>query len=266
MRPMTPPRVYQTEAIIIKRTKLGEADRILTLYTPDLGKIKAVAKGTRRPKSKLGGHVELLTHSLLMLARGRNLDIITQAQAIDSFLPLKDDLERTSYGLYISELVDSFTAENIENRRLFSLFLDTLHQLSQTRDGEPVLRYFELHILDHLGYRPRLQQCASCGSPLQPIANFFSSSQGGALCHDCGYQEPIARPLSLTALKVLRLWQNCDYATASRVRINPHLSSELEQVLREYIKYLLERQLKSTAWLDELKQETPKRQILATEP
>ena len=252
---MTAPRVYQTEAIIVKRTKLGEADRILTLYTADLGKIKAVAKGTRRPKSKLGGHVELLTHSLLLLARGRNLDIITQAQTIDNFLPLKDDLGRISYSLYILELVDSFTAEHIENRRLFNLLLDTLHRLSQAKDGEPVLRYFELHLLDHLGYRPRLQQCAGCSAPLQPVTNFFSSSQGGALCHDCGYQEPIARPLSLNALKVLRLWQNCDYATATKVRINPQLSSELEQVLREYIKYLLERQLKSTAWLDKLRQE-----------
>ena len=252
---MTAPRTYQTEAIIIKRIKLGEADRILTLYTPDLGKIKAVAKGTRRPKSKLGGHVELLTHSLLMLARGRNLDIITQAQTIDNFLPLKDDLGRISYGLYILELVDSFTAEHIENRRLFNLLLDTLHQLSEAKDGEPVLRYFELHLLDHLGYRPRLQQCAGCSAPLQPVTNFFSSSQGGALCHDCGYQEPISRPLSLNALKVLRLWQECDYATASRVRINSQLSSELEQVLREYIRYLLERQLKSTAWLDKLRQE-----------
>lgn len=255
---MTAPRTYQTEAIIIKRTKLGEADRILTLYTPELGKLKAVAKGTRRPKSKLGGHVELLTHSLLMLARGRNLDIITQAQTIDNFLPLKDDLERISCGLYISELVDSFTAEHIENRRLFDLLLDTLHQLSQTEDGELVLRYFELHLLDHLGYRPQLQRCASCGSPLQPVTNLFSSSQGGILCHDCGYHEPIARPLSLNALKVLRLWQNCDYATARRVKISPRLSSELEQVMREYIKYLLERQLKSTAFLDKLKQESQK--------
>jgi DNA repair protein RecO (recombination protein O) len=253
---MTAPRVYQTEAIVIKRTKLGEADRILTLYTPDLGKIKAVAKGTRRPKSKLGGHVELLTHSLLMLARGRNLDIITQAQTIDNFLPLRDDLGRISYGLYISELVDCFAAEHIENRRLFDLLLDTMHQLSQAEDGEPVLRYFELHLLEHLGYRPRLQQCTGCGSPLQPVTNFFSSSQGGALCHNCGYQEPIARPLSLNALKVLRLWQDCDYTTAKKVKISPQLSSELEQVLREYIKYLLERQLKSTAWLDRLKRES----------
>jgi DNA repair protein RecO (recombination protein O) len=254
---MTAPRTYQTEAIIIKRIKLGEADRILTLYTPELGKLKAVAKGTRRPKSKLGGHVELLTHSRLMLARGRNLDIITQAQTIDNFLPLQDDLERISRGLYIAELVDSFTGENIEDRRLFDLLLETLKQLSQSKDCEPVLRYFELHLLDHLGYRPQLQHCTGCNSHLKPDSNFFSCRLGGVLCHDCGLNEPMVRPLSLNALKVLRLWQNCDFAATRRVKINRELAIELEQVMREHVKYLLEKQLKSTAWLDRLKSEVP---------
>src|SRR4030042_6045822 len=252
---MTAPRTYQTEAIISKRIDLGEADRILTLYTPEHGKLKAVAKGTRHPKSKLGGHVELLTHSLLMLARGRNLDIITQAQTINNFLPIKDDLERISRGLYIAELVDSFTGEHIEDRRLFDLVLETLKQLSQFNDFELVLRYFELHLLDHLGYRPQLQQCTECNLPLKPEANFFSPNHGGVLCHNCGFHEPAAHPLSLNALKVLRLWQNCDYATARRVKITPELAAGLEKVMREHIKYLLEKQLKSTAWLDKLKRE-----------
>jgi len=252
---MTAPRTYQTEAIIIKRIKLGEADRILTIFTPELGKFKAVAKGTRRPKSKLGGHVELLTHSRLMLARGRNLDIITQAQTIDNFLPIKDDLERISRGLYIAELVDSFTGEHIEDRQLFGLVLETLNQMSLSKDYEPMLRYFELHLLDHLGYRPQLRHCTDCNSPLKPDGNFFSSRLGGVLCQNCGFNEPMARPLSLNALKVLRLWQNCDFTAARCVRVNRGLTIELEQVMREYIKYFLEKQLKSTAWLDRLKSE-----------
>jgi len=253
---MTALRTYQTEAIIIKRIKLGEADRILTIYTPEFGKLKAVAKGTRRPKSKLGGHVELLTHSRLMLARGRNLDIITQAQTIDNFLPIKDDLDRLSRGLYLAELIDSFTGEHIEDRQLFYLLLETLKQLSQTTDCEPVLRYFELNLLDDLGYRPQLQHCTECNSALKPENNFFSSQMGSVLCHKCGFNEPMARPVSLNALKVLRLWQNCNFTAAMKVKINRELSAELEQTMREYIRYLLEKQLKSTAWLDRLKAES----------
>ena len=250
---MTKPRVYQAEAIVTKRTKLGEADRILTLYTPDYGKVRAVAKGSRRTNSKLGGHVELLTHSLLLLAKGRNLDIITQAQTIQGFLPLKEDLRRMSCGLYITELIDSFTAEDEGNRQIFELLKETLDQLSQAQKSDTIVRYFEMHLLEFTGYRPQLQQCANCGGALKPVQNYFSSSQGGALCGDCSYEEPIVLPLSLNALKVLRLWQNCNFENAVKVTIKPELALELEQLLREYIKYVLDRQLKSTAWLDLIK-------------
>lgn len=252
---MTAPRVYRTEAIIIKRSKLGEADRVLTLYTPDLGKLKAVAKGARRPVSKLGGHVELLTHSSLMLARGRNLDIITQGQTINSFMPLKSELWRISCGFYVSELVDSFTAERIENPHLFGLLLDTLHRLCQVDDSERVLRYFELHLLGHLGYRPQMQQCVSCGSSLRPLVNFFSPEEGGVLCPECAVEGSRVYPLSLNSLKVMRLWQDCDYAQAGRVKISTELAAELRRVTRGYIEYLLEREVKSAAWLDRLKWE-----------
>jgi DNA repair protein RecO (recombination protein O) len=249
------PRTYQTEAIIIKRINLGEADRILILYTANHGKVKAVAKGSRRPKSKLGGHVELLTHSTLLLAKGKSLDIITQAQTINSYLPLKDDLKRMSFGLYASELIDYFTEERIENRGLFSLLIDTLQRLTESSNPDIVLRYFELHLLNHSGYRPQLQKCTNCSQTLKPIPNYFSSSQGGALCPDCAYQEPAVLGLSLNALKVLRIWQTCDFASASRININAELGRELEGILRDHIKYVLDRQVKSTAWLDRLKRQ-----------
>ena len=250
---MTQLRVYQTEAIIIKRIKLGESDRILTLYTPDKGKIKVVAKGTRRTTSKLGGHVELLTHSQLLIARGRNLDIITQAQTINSFMPVKSDLDRLSQGLYCAELVDVFAEENIESVETFNLLRDTLDRLSGPDTGTIALRYFELHLLNYLGYRPQLQSCILCGKGIQPEMNYFSSSQGGVICPRCIHEEVLARRLSLNALKVLKLWQNCDYAIAIRININDELAKELEATLRDYLKYLLEKQIKSTVFLDVLK-------------
>ena len=188
-----------------------------------------------------------------MLARGRNLDIITQSQTIDGFLALKSDLWRTSCGLYLLDLIDSFTVENSENRPLFDLLLASLHRLCQAGSSEIVLRYFELHLLHYLGYRPELRHCVSCNSPLKPVVNFFSPSQGGILCPYCSQKEPRSRPLAAETLKVLRLWQSCDYATARRIRLKSGLSAELEQVLQEYIRYLLQREVKSMAWLQELK-------------
>ena len=252
---MSKPRTYQTEAIIIKKIKLGEADRILTLYTPHLGKIQAVAKGVRRPRSKMAGHLELLTHSLVSLARGRNLDTVTGSQTIDGFLPLKSDLKLTSYALYAVELVEQFTADHDENHPLFGLLLKTMHRLCQETNHELTLRHFELRLLDLVGYRPQLRQCVTCHKPLEPVNNLFSPHAGGILCPTCQQAQPLARPLSVDALKVLRWLQSNALSAASRLKITPALSRELELVLRGYLRYLLEREVKSTAWLDTLREQ-----------
>ena len=252
---MSKPRTYQTEAVIIKKIKFGEAHRVLTLYTPHLGKIRAVAKGVSRSKSKLAGHLELLTYSQVSLARGRNLDTIIGSQTINSFLPLKSDLRLSSYALYTTELVDQFTADHIENQPLFQLLLETMERLCQAGDNELVLRYFELHLLNETGYRPELHQCVSCHSPLQPTTNSFCPSAGGMLCPDCRQNQPLTYPLSVNALKVLRFLQTSNYTIVSKLKMNPELSRELEEVLRDYLKYLLEREVKSAAWLDTVRQQ-----------
>lgn len=255
MQPMPKPRTYQTEAIIIKKTKLGEADRILTLYTPDLGKIQAVAKGIRRPRSKLAGHLELLTHSMVSFARGRNLDTIIGSQTIDSFLPLKSDLSLTACALYITEVVNQFTPEHVEDRFLFRLLLDALHQLYQTPNRELLLRHFEIHFLGQVGYRPQLKECVTCRKPLQPTINYFSPGAGGILCPDCRLRQNLVYSISVDALKVLRWLQDSDFDTVSRLKMEPELSRELEMVNRNYIRYLLEREVKSVAWLDSLREQ-----------
>src|SRR4030042_408364 len=145
---MSDSRTYQTQAVILKRTKLGEADRILILYTPH-GKTKAIAKGAARPGSKFGGHVGPLTHTPFLLARCKNYDIVTQVQTIDSFMPLKENLKLMTAGLYLSELVNAFTEEDLEEGGLFELLLETLQQLTAARTDESALRSFELHILEH---------------------------------------------------------------------------------------------------------------------
>ena len=252
---MSTPREYQTEAIIIKKTKLGEADSILTLYTPGLGKIQGFAKSLRKPKSRLAGHLELLTHSQVSLAHGRNLDTIIGAQTITSFLPLKTDLDLTSYGLYVTELVNQFTAEHIENTALFHLALETLERLCQAGDKELVLRSFELHLLDTSGYRPQLQQCVACRAALQPVVNSFAPTLGGMLCPDCSQTQSFATPLSVDSQKVLRLLQGDDWDIASRLRIPAGLHNEVQSVMRSYLHYLLEREVKSAAWLDTIKKQ-----------
>ena len=255
---MTRPRSFQTEAVIIKKTKLGEADRILTFYTPDMGKTQGVAKGVRRPKSKMAGHLELLTHSRVQLARGRNLDTVTGSQTVNAFLPLKEDLWLSSCGLYVTEMVHQFTPEHVTNPGLFYLLVETLLNLCRPETNrEQALRHFEMHLLDAVGYRPQLQECVNCHSALEPVASYFSPVAGGVLCPNCYDPQHGARPLSLSALKVLRFLQSNDAGTANRLKVDDALSRELERVMRGLIRYLLERDLKSVDWLDALKKQPP---------
>lgn len=248
---MSAPRDYQTEAIIIKKTKLGEADRILTLYTPELGKVEAVAKGIRRPKARLAGHLELLTHSHITLVRGKNLDTIIGSQTINSFITLKSNLWPAACALYAVELVNQFTVDHIDNQPLFKLLLATLQRLSQPGNMEAVLRYFEMHLLNETGYRPELYECVSCRKMLQPVDNSFSYSSGGTVCPSCS--QAANRSISINAIKVLRLLQMDDFDTIMHLRIDVNLYYELESLLRAYFKFLLERDIKSTSWLDSLR-------------
>jgi DNA repair protein RecO (recombination protein O) len=250
---MPKPRTYQTEAIIIKKTKLGEADSILTLYTPHLGKIQGFAKSLRKTKSKMAGHLEMLTHSQISLARGRNIDTITGAQTINSFLPLKSDLELTSCALYATELVNQFAADDVEDYPIFQLLLATMQRLCQGGNSDLVLRYFELQLLGKVGYRPQLEQCVACHKPLKETANSFCPGAGGMVCSSCRPTQPFAYPLSFEAQKALRLLQGGDYESASRMTLTPELSHQIAVVIRNYIRYLLERDVKSAAWLDALK-------------
>lgn len=248
-------RLYRTEAIILRRRDFGEADRLLTLYTPELGKLKAIAKGVRKPTSRKGGHVELFTHSRLLIARGRTLDIVTQAETIEAFLPLREDLWRTTHAYYAAELLDRFTKEGIENRPLFDLLRAVLGWLSREADLNLATRFYELHLLALVGYRPQLFQCLVCRSPIEPVTNFFSPAEGGVLCPRCGEGQTRADEIPLNVLKVLRFMQTNDYGVSRRLRLSQALHSQLESIMQRYIIYVLERKLKSVEFLHHLQRE-----------
>jgi DNA repair protein RecO (recombination protein O) len=252
---MPPPRVYKTEAIVLRQRKLGEADKIITLYTPNYGKLDAVAKGVRRPKSRLAGHLEVLTYTSAMLAQGRNLDVVTQAQAVEVFVSLREDLHRLSRALYTAELVDRFSPEGAESYHIFQLLLATLRRLAEGAAADVVVRYFEMQLLHLAGFQPQLHRCLGCQRPLTPVPNCFSPAAGGVLCSSCGSGAMSSRPLSVSALKVLRLLQSGGFGDVLRVRIGPTLAQEIEFHLRAYLIHVLERDVRSAAFIDRLRRE-----------
>jgi DNA repair protein RecO (recombination protein O) len=250
---MPRPRVYKAQAIVLRQRKLGEADKIVTLYTAYGGKVDAVAKGVRRTKSRLGGHLEPLTHGSYLLAEGRDLDIVTQAETIDAYPALRADLDRVSRGLYCAELVDRLTPERSEGNPIYRLLEQTLGLLSASANYELAVRRFELRLLGELGYRPALIDCAVCDRRLEPQANYWSVSAGGAVCPSCADDSLRLTPLSLNGLKMLRLLQRGTFEEASRIRLSGELAFELEQCLTDYVRYILEREVRSARFVETLR-------------
>lgn len=248
-------KLYKVTAIVLKRLRIGEADFLLTLLTSKRGKIKAVVKGALKTRSKLGGHLELLNHSLLMVAEGKNLDTVTQAETIDSFYELRSDLWRTSLALYISELTDQALPEEVEMDEVLALLLETLKSLCKVTKPELLTRFYEIRLLDLLGYRPQLYKCTNCKGEIIPGKNRFSPASGGILCVTCGNQKGIATSIETDAIKILRFLQNANIEDIERLRISPNLARSVENLLRSYIIYYLEKELKSVKWLDQLRRE-----------
>lgn len=266
-------RSYSTEAIILKQSNLGEADRILTLFTPYKGKFSAIAKGIRRPISKKTGHLELLYRSQLQIAVGRNLDIVTQAQGLESFLHMRDELWHLTCGVYLTELVERFIEDTTPHTDVYKLLSESLRALERdavevqqqriekghTAEAEHdmhdrtklLMRYFEIYLLSSVGYEPVLRTCANCDTELKPEDNGFTPSLGGALCPNCSHLW--SQSLSMNALKVLRLLHRSDWAQVPRFRLDTHLHTELERAMHGLLRFHLERDLKSWSFLEMLR-------------
>lgn len=251
---MTSPRFYKTEAIVLRHVPWGEADVILSLLTPNLGKLRAVARGSRRIKSKVGGHVEPLTRVSLSLTTGKGLDIVTGAQAIDSHRSLREDLDLLSASLYCTELSDALVADEQLAASQYHLLRRTLEWMEQWASPQLLISYFELRLVDLSGFLPELYYCVWCRSEIVPDAHAFSPSLGGVLCPNCYNVEGRVIPLPLRVLKVLRYFLRETPENVSRLGLTEEVSGQVEQMLRRYITFILERELHSTRFLYRLKQ------------
>lgn len=248
-------RTFRTEAVVLRRTDFGEADRLLTLYSREFGKLKAIAKGARKPQSRKTGHVELFMRTRFFLARGRDLDIVTQAEMAEAYEALRADLIRTTYASYAVELLDRFTADEDPNRRLYELLTDALGWLGDAPDVRLAARFYELRLLSLAGFQPQLFRCVHCGEPVEEQDQYFSAELGGMLCPDCHGRDRNARPITAVAVKVLRYLQTRGWETVNALRLKPALQRELETLMHYYLTYVLERNLKSVDFLQRLRRE-----------
>jgi DNA repair protein RecO (recombination protein O) len=249
-------RSIRTEGFILRRRDFGEADRLLVIFSRKLGRISCIAKGSRKPSSKLSGHIEVFMRSSFLVSRGRNLHIITQVDTIEAYDDMRKDLKGIGLGSYAVELVDAFTYEEGSNLKLYNLLLATLESLNQGDNPAIVVHYYELHLLDLVGFRPELFNCVECGEKIVDQNQFLSGELGGVICPNCitGIKRGSVRPISAKTLKYLRHFQRSSLQSLLGLDILQEVIENLEKSIRYYLTHTLEGNLNSPDFLKRIKE------------
>ena len=254
-------RTYKSQGLVLRQYTLGEADRILSILTPNMGKVRVVAKSVRRPQSKLRGHLDLTNVVEFSASYGRNLDIVTEAQVRDDHPRIRSDLPLLSQAVYVCELADSFAEERSPSRDLYLLTTVTLDLLSDSREAWLVSRWFEARLLDVSGFRPELEVCVECGSELEPDDHMLDLASGGALCPECRVLSIGSRVhISERAMRVLRHFQrSLRFGDVGTPNISQRVRNEVEGIHTRYIRSILERNLKSEEFVKRVAEAGPPR-------
>ena len=236
------PGLYKDEAIVLRSIKLGEADRIVTLFARDAGKISAVAKGIRKTKSKFGGRLEPFTCVELVLYRGRNLDTVTQVDIVSSFQEVRADYARLTAASALVELVDKISPDREQALSVYRLLLAGLSGLAEGK-GATVVPGFVLKMLSLSGFHPQLSVCAGCGR--RDGLGGFSAGLGGVVCEDCWREDRDAERVAPATIELMARLLHEDFGVDAGERA----TGEVTQLLRHYAEYHIERPLRSLSLL-----------------
>jgi DNA repair protein RecO (recombination protein O) len=243
---------YKDEGIVIRKQNFSEADKILTIYTRDHGRITAIAKGARKITSRKSSSTELFIQAVYQLAKGKSMDIVVESQTLNSFLPLREDLQKASLAFYLTELLDSFSRGGQANYPLYRLFLETMSLLSRAKKKHNLwIRAFEAKALSQLGFGPELYQCAHCCLPLS-AEKYFEAGRGGTVCRDCFSDGILLRESQLHFLRDL---QRCNWGELSRLRFCEQDLTDSEETLRHYLRHVLETDLFSADFVKKVKEQ-----------
>ena len=232
---------YKTRGIIIRRPNFGEADRLLTIFTERFGKVRAIAKGARRQQSKLAGNLEPFCLTNFCLAEGRNLDIVTEAEIINCFFKIRNNLKSVNSSFYIGEVIDKLTEERQSHPEVFELLTQVLEKINTLPD-DLVLPYFEINFLSAVGYQPELFKCVHCSKKIEPGGSRFDLEGGGLACKSCA---KYGINVSDETIKVMRIFLKNDVRIIEKLKLTKKNIEEITNLLDNYIKHNYQQEFKS---------------------
>lgn len=237
--------LYRDTGVVLRTYKLRESDRIVVFHTAENGKVRAVAKGVRKTKSKFGARLEPMSHVRLLLYRGRELDIVSQAEAVEPLSPLLSSLDRASQGLAVIEAVDQLSLEREPNPQLYRMVVGVLRTIAANPSPLNVAAFY-WKLLANEGMRPELDRCLRCGLT-EPDTQFvaFDLNEGGVLCRTCRSGQSI----SPGALTILRDILGGRLVQALALEESP-LTHEVSSLATRALEFHIERHLKAIAMFE----------------
>ena len=240
--------LLKTRAVVLKSQRWGEADRIVTFYTEQLGKIRGVARGARRMKSRLGGTLEPLSLiDLTVFEKAPDTLVrISQADIISSLGKLRENLSLMSAAARMVNMVKAITPDRDPNSTIFNTLVGGLQSLEEDGDAVLCTLLFQIHVLGHTGFRPQTDHCAGCGTDFTPIKARFSPSAGGLVCDPCSAMErERCLPLSPGSLAFIQQARRLPFPTVTRLRAIGQIRREIEDAIDSYVRVVIGRPLPS---------------------
>ena len=246
---------FTTKGIVLKQFDLGEADKIITFFTQDRGKLRAVARGVKKSKSPISGLVLPFSYNQITIYRGRSLDRLNQLKNIYPFSPLREDLLKMAYASFMAELVEKVGMENDPNPPLFSLLLSSFHQLLNSKQGITFVDLiFKIRVLHIIGFKPQLDQCVICAAQVTTeYKNYFNIKNGGILCANCASSSLDWVEISGEAEQILRRVFNSGIQSIKNLRISADAEKKLNKLIDNFMLYHLDLRLKSLEFLNMIK-------------
>ncbi len=233
----------KVNGIIIAENNMGDFDKMLTILTPNLGKIGCSAKGSRRPKSLLLSGTQFLCFGEYMLFKGSDTYTMNSCETIEMFYNIRTDLDKLTYASYITKIINDVTTENQNSFNTLKLFLNTLYMISETdKDLDFITSVFKMRILKILGFAPNLTECTNCKS--KENLNFFSIKDNGVKCVNCAKSDTGALKLSDPTRNALLYIMKADPKKIFSFELSENCKKELELISSIYLNEKLEKEYK----------------------
>ncbi|MBO8128658.1 MAG: DNA repair protein RecO [Peptococcaceae bacterium] len=245
-------KLYRTEGIVLRSRVMREADKVLTIYTRDQGKVRAVAYGIAKPGSRKRGAAQPFSYSRFLMARGRDLDVVRQCEEIRRTEGLQSNLVTITCASYICELIELVTPDEEPDRELFKLLCQALDEIPKTKNRELLLRAFEARVLNRVGYQLHLDDCVICRKDPGGSQVVISPREGGLLCPTCRKKDPDGIPCRMGTVRLLERLFDWPLERVHALAAGAETRQELNTLLNACICYYLERKPKALAFLQKL--------------